>query len=128
MTSLTLTLAERNRQTAATNLVVRHLVDRSAKHIHARQVDGKLAWLVESQTKPGKYYTVTLAADWGVDSCDCEDCAYRRRECKHIKAARALAAPVTPPAPTPEPVAEFKPAGGWLSERKTRRDEWSEEV
>jgi hypothetical protein len=133
MQSLITSPAERNRQAAATNLAVRHLVDRSAKHIHGRQVDGKLAWLVESQTTCGKFYTVLLSLNgWESNSCDCEDAAYRRQECKHIRAAMILATPIAQPAPVPvQPtVQEWQPTGGWSSDnrRKAGRIERIEEV
>lgn len=108
------------RQQNGLNLAVRHMAARSEKHIHARQVDGKLVWLVESQTQPGKFYTVTRAADGWLDSCDCEDAAYRHQTCKHQLAVEAL----TQPAPA-------APAIKWTSdERRARkqRTEMEEEI
>ena len=82
------------RQANGLSLAVRHMAARSEKHIHARQVDGKLVWLVESQTEAGKYYTVARAADgWAFDCCDCEDAAYRHQVCKHQRAVEALTSP-----------------------------------
>jgi len=110
--------SERNRQSAATNLAVRHLVDRPARHIHAKQLNGRLVWLVESQTQAGKFYTVLLSANgWESNSCDCEDAAYRRQECKHIRAALILATPIVQPAPTPVNP-EWAPKGGWTSDNR----------
>lgn len=51
---------------------------------------------------------VVASTGW---TCDCPDCQFRNRECKHIKALRAALAeaglgadvPVTPPAPSREP-------------------------
>src|SRR5689334_23225069 len=112
-------LAERNRNTNAVNLAARHLADRSAKHITARQAGGLLVWTVESQTHPGTSYTVTRVADgWPADTCSCEDHAYRHMSCKHQKAVDLLNTPV----------AEFTPVGGFLSQQKRARVEWSEEV
>jgi hypothetical protein len=103
-TSVTPTLADSNRAANATVLIARHLVDRAGKHIHARQVDGKLTWLVESQTQPGRYYTVIRISDgWPVDACDCEDCAYRHQTCKHLRAVNELS-PVPQPAAAPRKV------------------------
>ena len=120
MQSVPATRADANRQQNAVNLAARHLAARQEKHIHARMVDGKLVWLVESQTRPGLYRTVTRAADgWPVDSCDCEDAAYRHQTCKHRRAVD-LISPVPTDAPAPR----------WTSEeRKTRkRTEWEEEI
>ena len=112
------------RQQNALSLAVRHLAARGEKHIHARQVDGKLVWLVESQTQSGKYYTVTRAADgWAFDCCDCEDAAYRHQTCKHHRAVD-LIFPVPTDAPAPAaPIA-------WTSDtrRNRRRSEPVEEI
>ena len=109
------------RQQNALSLAVRHLAARGEKHIHARQVDGKLVWLVESQTQSGKYYTVTRAADgWPVDSCSCEDACYRHQVCKHQKAVALLTQPAQPAAPAP--VSPTPAPIRWTSEeRKGRR-------
>ena len=116
------------RQVNGQALAVRHLAARQEKHIHARQVDGKLVWLVESQTQPGRYYTVTRAADgWPVDSCDCQDSAYRHACCKHRRAVDLIFPVPTeapaPAAPTPAPIA-------WTSDsrRNRKRTEWEEEI
>ena len=122
---LNTTQAAANRQANATNLVARHLADRPARHITRRYVGTMWVWKVESQTRPGVTYTVTLTADgWPADTCSCEDCTYRHQECKHIKAALALAAPAQAVTPTPE--AAIK----WTSEerRARRRTEPQEEI
>ena len=104
MTSLTPTVAERNRQENAVNLAARHLAERNERHITARQAGGLLVWTVESQTRPGVAYTVTRAADgWAFDCCDCEDACYRHQECKHQKAVALLTQPAQPAAPAPAP-------------------------
>ena len=125
MQSVTPTAADRNRQTNAVNLVARHLADRPARHIRRRVLGEMVVWLVESQTRPGTVYTVTLTADgWPADTCDCEDCTYRHQECKHVRAAAALAQPTqAPEAPTPAPIA-------WTSDtrRNRKRTELEEEV
>ena len=126
MTSLTPSRADANRQQNAVNLIARHLADRPAKHIRRRILDNVTVWLVESQSKPGTVYTVTLTADgWPANTCDCEDCRTRHMECKHIRAALALAQPAqpAPAAPTPAPIA-------WTSDsrRNRKRTEWEEEI
>ena len=115
MQSVTPTLAERNRQQNAVNLVARHLADRPARHIVRRVLGELVVWKVESQSKPGTIYDVTLERDgWPSDSCSCEDCRVRHMECKHIKAALALALAQPQPAPA-APIA-------WTSDtRKARR-------
>ena len=111
MTSVTPSTAERNRDTNAVNLAARHLSERNARHITARQAGGLLVWTVESQTEPGKVYTVTREADgWPADTCSCEDACYRHMRCKHMRAVDLLApAPAPAPAPTPAPVAPAAP-------------------
>lgn len=102
-TILTPTLAERNRAAAGLNLAVRHLSERQEKHIIARQCEGKLCWLVESQTTPGKFYHVLRVADgWQYDSCDCQDATHRHTPggCKHRRAVDAIAPVEVQPAPT----------------------------
>ena len=120
MQSVTPTAAERNRQQNAVNLIARHLSDRPARHIVRRVLGELVVWKVESQSKPGTIYDVTLTADgWPSDSCSCEDCRVRHMECKHIRAALALAQPAQP---APAPVAPAAPAIRWTSEeRKGRR-------
>lgn len=107
MASLHPSVADRNRAEAAVNLAARHLAERGAKHVKARQVAGRLVWSVESQTRPGVAYTVTRLADgWEADTCSCEDHAYRHMTCKHQRAVDLLLTPA--PAPigiTPDPVA-----------------------
>ena len=125
MTSLTPSRADANRQQNAVNLIARHLADRPAKHIRRRILDNVTVWLVESQSKPGTVYTVTLTADgWPANTCDCEDCRTRHMECKHIRAALALAQPAQP---SPSPVT---PAIRWTSEERKgrRRSEPVEEI
>lgn len=103
MTSLTPTVAERNRQENAVNLAARHLAERNERHITARQAGGLLVWTVESQTRPGVAYTVTRAADgWPADTCSCEDACYRHMTCKHQRAVDLLTGATS--APTPAPV------------------------
>ena len=126
MQSVTPTAAERNRQQNAVNLIARHLSDRPARHIVRRVLGELVVWKVESQSKPGTIYDVTLTADgWPSDSCSCEDCRVRHMECKHIRAALALAQPAqpAPAAPTPAPIA-------WTSDsrRNRKRTEWEEEI
>jgi hypothetical protein len=130
MTSVVTSPAERNRAASGENLAVRHLTQRAERHIQGRQIDGKLAWLVESQTRPGLYYTVLRQCDgWQFDSCTCEDCAYRRRTCKHRRAVDYLS-----PAPTPAPAADSAAVTERMiananAARKARgRTEWQEEV
>lgn len=107
MTSLSPSRADDNRAAAAVNLAARHLSERKAKHVKAKQTGGLLVWQVESQTEPGKVYTVTRLVDgWPADTCSCADCAYRHLRCKHQRAVDLLA-------PPPAPVA---------------RTEWQEEV
>lgn len=111
------------RQANGQALAVRHLAARSEKHIHAKQVMGKLAWFVESQTEPGKYYTVCRQTDgWEFDSCDCQDAAYRHQVCKHRRAVDLLA-PIPTEAPASGPIA-------WTSEthKARRRSEPTEEI
>ena len=106
MTSLTPTVAERNRQENAVNLAARHLAERNERHITARQAGGLLVWTVESQTRPGVTYTVTREADgWPADTCSCEDATYRHMRCKHIRAVSLLVdpTPATDPTPTQAP-------------------------
>lgn len=104
MTSLTPTVAERNRQENAVNLAARHLSERNARHITARQAGGLLVWQVESQTEPGKVYTLTFERDgWPADTCSCEDHAYRHMRCKHQRAIDMLTGATPAPDPTPEP-------------------------
>ena len=124
MQSVTPTAAERNRQQNAVNLVARHLSDRPARHIVRRVLGELVVWLVESQTRPGVTYTVTLTADgWPADTCDCEDAAYRHQVCKHQRAVEALAQPA-PAAPTPAPI---KWTGDERRARK-QRTELEEEI
>ena len=100
MTSLHPSTADANRDANAVNLAARHLSERAAKHVKAKQVGGRLVWQVESQTEPGKVYTVTRLADgWEADTCSCEDAAYRHMVCKHQRLIGLLA-----PAPKPAPV------------------------
>ena len=109
MTSITPSRADSNCNAAAVNLAVRHLSERKAKHIAARQVAGLLVWAVESQTEVGKVYTVTRVADgWEADTCNCADHVYRHMTCKHQRAVDLLLSP----APSPRPA----------------RSEWAEEV
>lgn len=118
MTTITPTRADANRNANATNLVARHLAERKAKHITARQVGGRLVWTVESQTRPGVTYTVTRECDgWEADTCSCEDSAYRHLVCKHRRAV-ALLAPVAQAAPSPVPP----------TRRPVVRTEWEEEI
>lgn len=112
MTSLTPSVADSNRNASAVNLAARHLSERKAKHITARQVAGRLVWQVESQTEPGKVYTVTRLADgWEADTCSCEDATYRHMTCKHQRAVNLLS-PAPAPVPMPGPA----------------RTEWEEEI
>ena len=116
MTSLSPTRADDNRAAAAVNLAARHLAERGAKHVKARQTGGLLVWQVESQTEPGKVYTVTRLVDgWPADTCSCEDHAYRHQTCKHQRAVD-LISPVSAPAPVPP------------TRRPVVRTEWEEEV
>jgi len=46
-------------------------------------------WQIESESKPGKYYTVSLD-DNGNYSCSCPQWIYRHKECKHIGTAQSL--------------------------------------
>jgi len=104
MQSVTPSTAERNRQENAVNLAARHLSERNARHITARQAGGLLVWQVESQTEPGKTYTVTREVDgWPCNTCSCPDHVYRHQVCKHQRAVDLLA-PAPAPAPTPAPV------------------------
>jgi hypothetical protein len=104
MTSLTPSIAERNRAAAALNIAVTHLVNRDEKRITARQVAGRLVWTVKSQTDPNKSYTVTRMADgWEADTCSCEDQSYRHMCCKHQRAVNELS-PVPQPALAPRKV------------------------
>ena len=104
MTSLTPTVAERNRQENAVNLAARHLSERNARHITARQAGGLLVWQVESQTEPGKVYTVTRERDgWPADTCSCADATYRHMRCKHQRAVDLLTGATPAPEPQPEP-------------------------
>ena len=124
MTSLTPTVADRNREAAAVNLVARHLAERGAKHITARLAGGLLVWSVESQTEPDKTYTVTREIDgWPADTCSCPDYAYRHMACKHQRAVNLVMSPAPAPAAT-----EWTPRGGWLSDQPRRRTAWREEV
>jgi hypothetical protein len=43
------------------------------------QIEGEDAWLVESETKDGKYYKVTADR-----KCECADSQFRSQICKHI--------------------------------------------
>lgn len=116
MTTIVPTRADDNRNAAAVNLAARHLSERKARHITARQVAGRLVWHVESQTEPGKVYVVTRLADgWEADTCSCEDHAYRHQTCKHQRAVD-LISPVSAPAPVPP------------TRRPVVRTEWEEEV
>ena len=100
MTSLSPTRADDNRNAAAVNLAARHLIERAARHVTARQVAGRLVWHVESQTRPGVTYTVTRTADgWECSTCSCEDAAYRHMTCKHQRLIDLLS-----PAPAPAPI------------------------
>jgi hypothetical protein len=49
-------------------------------------------------------YSIDTTAGFGW-TCDCADCQFRSRECKHIKAVRAALAKagITVPAPKPRP-------------------------
>ena len=98
MTTISPSLAERNRDAAAVNLAARHLADRPGRHITARIIEGGLAvWDVESQTQPGTRYTVTREADgWPADTCSCEDHVWRHMRCKHQRAVDALMGDGTP--------------------------------
>lgn len=98
MTTISPSLAERNRDAAAVNLAARHLADRPGRHITARIIEGGLAvWDVESQTQPGTRYTVTRTADgWPADTCSCEDHLWRHMRCKHQRAVDALMGDGTP--------------------------------
>jgi hypothetical protein len=92
-----------HREANAVNLAARHLTNRAAKFITARQVNGKLVWTVKSQTDAAKSYTVTRVADgWAADTCSCEDACYRHQYCKHSIAVNELS-PVAPPAPVSGP-------------------------
>jgi len=46
-------------------------------------------WQIESESTPGKYYTVSLDYD-GNFSCSCPHWIYRHKECKHIQEAKYL--------------------------------------
>ena len=109
------------RQVNGQALAVRHLAARQEKHIHARQVDGKLVWLVESQTEAGKFYTVTRAADGWVDSCDCSDACYRHQVCKHRRAVDLIA-----PVPTTDAASSIR----WTSDTRkaSKRTEPEDEL
>jgi hypothetical protein len=107
MTNFTITVPRTTvvnyREANAVNLAVRHLTNRAAKFITARQVNGKLVWTVKSQTDPNKSYTVTRVTDgWAADTCSCEDACYRHLHCKHQIAVNDL----SPVAPAPAPVSE----------------------
>ena len=126
MQSVTPNRADANRQQNAVNLVARHLADRPAKHIIRRVLGELVVWKVESQTRPGVTYSVTLMSDgWEANTCSCEDCTYRHMECKHIKAALALAQPAQPVTPAPAPSSIR-----WTSDdrRNRRRSEPVEEI
>lgn len=113
--------ADANRQANAVNLVARHMADRPGRHITRRILGDLAVWRVESQTEAGKVYTITLAVDgWPADTCDCEDCRSRHMQCKHIRAALALAMPAQ------APVAPLR----WTSEERKgrRRTEREEEL
>src|SRR5262245_21263451 len=47
------------------------------------------AWLVPSQSSPGKAYRVTLGDRPG---CECDDFQLRRQPCQHVLAARIVCA------------------------------------
>ena len=117
MQSVTPTLAERNRQQNAVNLVARHLSDRPGRHIVRRVLGELVVWLVESQTDAHEVYTVTLERDgWPATTCSCPDHVYRHQTCKHIEAVALLSQPAQP-----APVADA-PAIKWTAdERKGRR-------
>lgn len=122
MTSLHPSTADANRDANAVNLAARHLSERTAKHVKAKQVGGRLVWHVESQTEPGKVYTVTRLADgWEADTCSCEDAAYRHMVCKHQRLIGLLA-----PAPKPAPVGITADSVAVVTRRP--RVEWQEEV
>ena len=126
MASLHPSVADRNRTEAAVNLAARHLAERGAKHVKARQAGGLLVWSVESQTRPGVVYTVTREADgWPADTCSCEDHAYRHMTCKHQRAVDLLA-PVAQVDPAPAPLGITADPVAVVTRR--RRTEWVEEV
>jgi hypothetical protein len=45
---------------------------------------------IESSSKPGEFYTITLGAEY--DSCTCIGFRYRQR-CKHLLSAREKSSP-----------------------------------
>ena len=47
------------------------------------------AWIVPSQASPGTTYRVTIG---DAASCECEDWLLRRQDCKHVLAAKIVAA------------------------------------
>lgn len=120
MTSLSPSLAERNRDAAAVNLAARHLGERRGHHITARIIEGGLVvWDVESQTEPGKSYTVTREADgWPADTCSCEDHLWRHMRCKHQRAVDLL----TTPAPAAPSLADERAARDALSAQLEERN------
>ena len=123
MTTIVPSLADRNRAEAAVNLAARHLSERDAKHVNARQAGGLLVWHVESQTEPGKWHVVTREADgWPADTCDCPGHLWRHQRCKHQRVIDLLA-PV--PAPVPLGITADSVA---VAACRARRVEWEEEI
>jgi hypothetical protein len=55
----------------------------------ARIAFKKGAWLVPSQSTPGSSYRVTIG---DAPACECEDWILRQKDCKHILAAKIVAA------------------------------------
>ena len=112
------TQAAANRQAAATNLVARHMSERSAKHIVRRVLGELVVWKVESQTTD-EVYTVTMERDgWPATTCSCPDHVYRHAHCKHLAAVELLSQPAAP-----APIA-------WTSDtrRNRKRTEIEEEI
>jgi len=52
-------------------------------------------WSVESESKEGKYYTVSRAADGGF-GCSCPSWIFHKRTCKHIQTVAATILNLTP--------------------------------
>lgn len=116
-TSLTPKQAESNRDNAAVNLAARHLCDRPGRHIVVKVIaTGLPVWQIESQTEPGKVYTITTERDgWPADTCDCPDHLWRHTRCKHLRAVSLLQGETPAPAPS-------------LADERARRDARSEEL